>query len=87
MWVLPCLLPVDFILVPHIPFFHWASRALMSPNLACECLAQAATFLPGREQLNRSCSVSTPTDTDPQGHAITHTDFAAHDRKIICVLL
>ena len=87
MWVLPCLLLVDFILVPHIPFFHWASRALMSPNLACECLAQAATFLLGREQLNRSCSVSTPTGSDPKGHAITHTDFAAHDRKIICVVL
>ena len=81
MWVIPCL-PVDFILVPHIPFFHWASRALMSPNLACECLGlRPATFLPMPEQLNRSCSVSTPTSTDPQGHAIMHTDFAIHNRK------
>ena len=70
--VLPCL-PVDFILVPRIPFFHWASRALMSPNLACECLAQARHLLtrPRAAQSLMQC-------LDTHRHRSTGTRHNAH---------
>ena len=35
------------VLYPHVPFFERASRALMSPNLACECLGLARHLLVG----------------------------------------
>ena len=72
------------VLYPHVPFFERASRALMSPNLACECLGLARHLLVGPcsllKQLNPSPSVSTPS-TDSEGQAIMQTHFDTRKRE------